>query len=72
MALMHHNDLRVNSEVADDTVDIWRESGWKSGKHKDSDPDDDSDIPRVLPAADPEPEPEPAPVAKTADTKKKA
>ena len=61
MVLIHHNGLRVNSEVPDDTVDIWREQGWYGGLHKDTDPDDDSPVPRVLPEVE---DPEPAP-AKT-------
>jgi hypothetical protein len=63
MALMHHNELRVNAPAPDDdeVMDIWREAGWRSGAHKDSDPDDPADIPAVLP----EPEPPKAIKAKT-------
>ena len=56
MALMHHNGLRVNAEVGEGTVEIWREQGWASGLHKDTDPDDDSAVPRVLPPVEDEPE----------------
>ncbi len=71
MALIHHNDLRVNSEVPDDTVEIWREHGWKSGPHKDSDPDDHSAVPLVLaPAVAVVPEPE-TPAKATAKADKK-
>lgn len=57
MALMHHNGLRVNALApeSDVVMDIWREAGWTSGKHKDTDPEDLTDIPRVLPEEDPEP-----------------
>ena len=65
MALMHHNKLRVNAQLPDDTpaetVDVYREHGWAVGLHKDSDPDDPADIPRVLP--------EPEPAAKAAPKK---
>lgn len=73
MALVHHNDLRVNAEVADSTVDHYRELGWKSGKHKDTDPEDYSPVPRVLPLLDP-PSDDPDPVKATpkTDPKKEA
>jgi len=69
MALIHNNKLRVNSEVPDDAVDIWRENGWAGGLHKDSDPDDLSPVPRVLPEPEPE-EPSDTKAVKTAATKK--
>lgn len=69
MAQIHHNGLRVNAVVPDETVDIWREQGWVSGLHKDTDPDDrGAAVPRVLPAAEPDPEP-PAKAKAKADTK---
>jgi hypothetical protein len=68
MAQIHHNGLRVNAVVPDETVDIWREQGWSTGLHKDSDPDDHSPAPVVLPAAEPEPPP-PAKAKAKADTK---
>ena len=60
MALMHHNELRVNALApeSDEVLDIWREKGWKAGPHRDTDRDDDTAVPRVLP--EPEPDPEPA------------
>jgi hypothetical protein len=69
MGLMHHNGLRVNALAPDDpeVMDIWREAGWASGPHKDTDPDHPAhlgEIPRVLP------EPEPEPAAKTEPKKK--
>ena len=70
MALIHHNGLRVNKDVPDDTVDIWRDQGWTKGLHKDSDPDDLTPEPRVLPAAEDE-EPEP-PSKATKATKKES
>jgi len=70
MALIHHNGLRVNREVPDEVVDIWREQGWAKGKHKDSDPDDHSAEPRVLEVVEEEPEPEP-PKATKATSKEK-
>jgi len=56
MALMHHNTLRVNAPAPEskEVMDIWREQGWASGPHKDTDPDDDSDVPAVLPEPKPE------------------
>lgn len=70
MGWMHNNRLRVNAQMPDDmpseTLDIYREQGWASGLHKDTDPDDRwTDIPRVLP----EPEPESTKATK-AETKK--
>ena len=67
MGLMHHNGLRVNAIApeSDEVMDIWRESGWASGPHKDTDPDHPAylgEVPFVLP--------EPEPAAK-ADPKKK-
>jgi hypothetical protein len=53
MVPIHHNELRVNVEVPDETVAIWRERGWKAGLHADTDPDDDRPVPRVRPAAEP-------------------
>jgi hypothetical protein len=60
MALMHHNELRVNAPAPEsgEVLDIWREQGWRAGPHKDTDPDDDTAVPRVLPAVEPEPEPD--------------
>lgn len=57
MAWIHHNGLRVNADVPDGTIDIWREQGWYGGLHKDTDPDDDySAVPSVLPPVDDEPD----------------
>lgn len=61
MALMHHNELRVNAPAStdEDQMAILHKRGWRAGPHKDTDPDDPAAVPRVLPAA-PEPtEPEP-------------
>jgi hypothetical protein len=67
MGLMHHNGLRVNALAPDDdeVMAIWREQGWASGPHKDTDPDHPAhlgDVPFVLP--------EPDPAAKAAPKKK--
>ena len=66
MALMHHNKLRVNKPApeSDEVMAIWREQGWASGPHKDTDPDDDTAVPRVLPEPEPDAEPGPAPAKK--------
>lgn len=63
MALMHHNKLRVNAVAPDDSdaMDVYRDSGWASGPHKDTDRDDPSPIPRVLePVVDDAADEEPA------------
>jgi hypothetical protein len=51
MALMHHNELRVNAQASTDDgqMAILHESGWRTGPHRDTDPDDPADVPRVLP-----------------------
>jgi hypothetical protein len=54
MGLMHHNGLRVNAIAPDDAdaMDVYRENGWASGPHKDTDPDHPAylgEIPAVLP-----------------------
>lgn len=54
MGLMHHNGLRVNALApeSDEVMDIWRESGWTAGPHKDTDPDHPvylGEVPSVLP-----------------------
>lgn len=62
MTVIHHNKLRVNAEVPDDSdqMSVLRESGWALGLHKDSDPDDPVLIrdPTALPRVLPEPEPD--------------
>lgn len=64
MALIHHPILRANSQVPDETVDIWAESGWKPGPHPDSDPDSPFAAPPVLPAQPPPTPPAPPTVKK--------
>jgi hypothetical protein len=55
--IIHHNGLRRNAEVPDNVdLDVYRESGWAKGPHKDSDPDDPSSLPRVLPLPESETE----------------
>lgn len=70
MALIHHNELRVNVPAPEDAdqMAVYYESGWRKGPHKDTDPDDPSAVPAVLPVADPEPEP-PAKAKAKADPK---
>jgi hypothetical protein len=71
--LVHHHKLRVNAELPDEAdLDVYRESGWAKGLHKDTDPDDPSPIPRVLPLPEPEPEPEPPAKAKAKATEKES
>ena len=56
MALIHHPDLRVNSNVPDDddVIEIWVQRGWVAGPHPDTDPDNTwSDPPAVLPLPEP-------------------
>jgi hypothetical protein len=66
--LIHHNGLRVNAEVPDAAdLDVYRESGWAKGPHKDTDPDDLNPIPRVLPLPEPDPEPPAKAKAKATD-----
>jgi hypothetical protein len=69
MPLMHHNELRVNSDqFTEDTFGIWHDQGWTLGPHPDTDPDDDSVVPRVLPAPEPKAsDPDVAPTPKKKD-----
>lgn len=69
MAFMHHNGLRVNAVAPEsgEVMDIWRERGWASGLHKDTDPDHPAhlgEIPFVLSEPEPEPASKPKPKQK--------
>lgn len=73
MALIHHNELRVNVLAPEDPdqMAVFHDSGWRQGPHKDTDPDDPAPVPRVLPLESVDEEPEPSKTKATkADTQK--